>query len=139
MAKHEDALRRMALGDERYVEDVLAMRLSNIEASGLDPKTHALVRLGVQTRCIDVRELHRQDVPDVPLVTERHASERVLMLGHRPSSLRSSARHSTSGRTREHRPDGMKAGLRRPGYGSSRRRSRAAWTASERADTPSLR
>jgi alkylhydroperoxidase/carboxymuconolactone decarboxylase family protein YurZ len=46
MAKHEDALRCMALGDERYVRDVLAMELPNIDASGLDPKTHALVRLG---------------------------------------------------------------------------------------------
>jgi len=46
MAKHEDALRCMALGDERYVRDVLAMQLSNVDASGLDPKTHALVRLG---------------------------------------------------------------------------------------------
>ena len=46
MAKHEDALRCMALGDERYIKDVLAMQLTNIDASGLDPKTHALVRLG---------------------------------------------------------------------------------------------
>ena len=46
MAKHEDALRCMALGDERYVKDVLAMQLTNVDASGLDPKTHALVRLG---------------------------------------------------------------------------------------------
>lgn len=46
MAKHEDALRRMALSDERYVQDVLSMQLTNIDASGLDPKTHALVRLG---------------------------------------------------------------------------------------------
>ena len=46
MANHEDALRCMALGDERYVKDVLAMELPNIDASGLDPKPHALVRLG---------------------------------------------------------------------------------------------
>jgi alkylhydroperoxidase/carboxymuconolactone decarboxylase family protein YurZ len=46
MAKHEDALRCMALGDERYIKDVLAMQLTNVDASGLDPKTHALVRLG---------------------------------------------------------------------------------------------
>jgi len=46
MAKHEDALRCMALGDEQYVKDVLAMQLTNVDASGLDPKTHALVRLG---------------------------------------------------------------------------------------------
>jgi 4-carboxymuconolactone decarboxylase len=46
MAKHEDALRCLALGDERYIKDVLAMQLTNVDASGLDPKTHALVRLG---------------------------------------------------------------------------------------------
>src|SRR4029453_4814378 len=46
MAKHEDALRCMALGDERYVKDVLAMQLTNVDASGLDPKTHAPVRPG---------------------------------------------------------------------------------------------
>lgn len=46
MAKHEDALRCMTLCDERYVQDVLSIELTNIDASGLDPKTHALVRLG---------------------------------------------------------------------------------------------
>jgi hypothetical protein len=46
MAKHEDALRCMALGDERFIRDVLAMQVTNVDASDLDPKTHALVRLG---------------------------------------------------------------------------------------------
>jgi 4-carboxymuconolactone decarboxylase len=46
MAKHEEALRDLAMNDERFVENVLAMQLTNIEASGLDPKTHALARLG---------------------------------------------------------------------------------------------
>ena len=46
MVKHQDALRCMALGDERYVRDVLSMQPSNVDASGLDPKTDALVRLG---------------------------------------------------------------------------------------------
>ena len=46
MAKHEDALRSMTLNDERFIEKVLSMQLGNIDASGLDPKTHALVRLG---------------------------------------------------------------------------------------------
>jgi alkylhydroperoxidase/carboxymuconolactone decarboxylase family protein YurZ len=46
VAKHEDALRSMALCDERFIEGVLSMQLGNIDASGLDPKTHALVRLG---------------------------------------------------------------------------------------------
>ena len=46
MAKHEEALRDLAINDERFIENVLAMQLGNIEASGLDPKTHALARLG---------------------------------------------------------------------------------------------
>ena len=45
MAKHEDALRSLTLCDERFIEDVLSMHLGDIDASGLDPKTHALVRL----------------------------------------------------------------------------------------------
>jgi len=44
--KHEDALRRMALCDERFVEGVLSMRMTDADDSGLDPKTHALVRMG---------------------------------------------------------------------------------------------
>jgi alkylhydroperoxidase/carboxymuconolactone decarboxylase family protein YurZ len=45
MATHEESLRRLALHDERCIESVLAVRLETGEASGLDPKTHALVRL----------------------------------------------------------------------------------------------
>lgn len=44
-ADREERLRRLALQDEAFVEAALAMRLDNA-ASGLDPKTHALVRLG---------------------------------------------------------------------------------------------
>ena len=46
MTKHEDALRRMALCDERFVEGILSMRMTDADDSGLDPKTHALVRMG---------------------------------------------------------------------------------------------
>lgn len=46
MAKHEEALRDLAMNDERFVESVLAIQLANIEASNLDAKTHALARLG---------------------------------------------------------------------------------------------
>lgn len=44
-ADREERLRRLALQDEAFVESMLAMRLDNAHASGLDPKTHALVRL----------------------------------------------------------------------------------------------
>jgi 4-carboxymuconolactone decarboxylase len=46
MAWHEQTLTNLAANDQRFVEEVLSMQLANIEASGLDPKTHALVRLG---------------------------------------------------------------------------------------------
>jgi 4-carboxymuconolactone decarboxylase len=46
MAAHEEQLRRLALHDEKSIESVLAMNLKDCEACGLDPKTHALIRLG---------------------------------------------------------------------------------------------
>jgi 4-carboxymuconolactone decarboxylase len=45
MADHEERLRRLALHDQSFVESVLAMDRDDVEASGLDAKTHALVRL----------------------------------------------------------------------------------------------
>jgi alkylhydroperoxidase/carboxymuconolactone decarboxylase family protein YurZ len=46
MAAHEEQLRRLALHDEKFIESVLAMNLGDSARRGLDPKTHALVRLG---------------------------------------------------------------------------------------------
>lgn len=46
MAELEERLRRLGIQDEDVVESLLATRLDNVQASGLDPKTHALVRLG---------------------------------------------------------------------------------------------
>ena len=46
MPTPHDILTRLATNDEAFIENVLAMQLANIEASGLDPKTHALARLG---------------------------------------------------------------------------------------------
>jgi alkylhydroperoxidase/carboxymuconolactone decarboxylase family protein YurZ len=45
MPAYEDTLRRLALNDELFVESVLGMGRDTVEASHLDPKTHALVRL----------------------------------------------------------------------------------------------
>jgi 4-carboxymuconolactone decarboxylase len=45
MAEHEERLRRLALGDESFIESVLATGPGDTDASRLDPKTHALVRL----------------------------------------------------------------------------------------------
>ena len=46
MAAHEEQLRRLALHDERFIESLLAMNLTDSDTCGLGPKTHALVRLG---------------------------------------------------------------------------------------------
>ncbi|HEY7618140.1 MAG TPA: carboxymuconolactone decarboxylase family protein [Solirubrobacteraceae bacterium] len=45
MAEYKETLRRLALNDERFIESVLRMALDTRDVSGLDPKTHALVRL----------------------------------------------------------------------------------------------
>jgi 4-carboxymuconolactone decarboxylase len=46
MAEYKETLRRLALNDESFVESVLGMGRDTVEVSRLDPKTHALVRLG---------------------------------------------------------------------------------------------
>ena len=42
---YKETLRSLALADEGFVESVLGMGHDTVEASGLDRKTHALVRL----------------------------------------------------------------------------------------------
>lgn len=46
MTEYEDRLRGFALNDERFLRSVLGFDLENVEASRLDSKTHALVRIG---------------------------------------------------------------------------------------------
>ena len=46
MADYKETLRRLALNDECFVDAVLGMSRDTVEASRLDQKTHALVRLG---------------------------------------------------------------------------------------------
>jgi alkylhydroperoxidase/carboxymuconolactone decarboxylase family protein YurZ len=43
---YKETLRRLALSDERFMETELRMELDTVQVSQLDPKTHALVRLG---------------------------------------------------------------------------------------------
>src|SRR3954449_4516909 len=45
MREYQERLRSIALSDDRFVASVLGMGQDTIEASGLDPKTHAMVRL----------------------------------------------------------------------------------------------
>jgi len=42
---YERTLRRLAIGDDAYTDSVLSCEEANRAASGLDRKTHALVRL----------------------------------------------------------------------------------------------
>ena len=46
MSDYTDTLRRLSIRDDAYLEAVLADDRSNVTASGLDRKTHALVQLG---------------------------------------------------------------------------------------------
>jgi 4-carboxymuconolactone decarboxylase len=45
-ANQEERLRRLALHDDRLIRSMLAIDPGHVEASGLDPKSCALVRLG---------------------------------------------------------------------------------------------
>ncbi len=45
MTQYEDRLRSLALNDDRFVQSVLGIQIDTAETSGLDPKTHALVRI----------------------------------------------------------------------------------------------
>lgn len=45
MPAHQENLRRLALHDEDWIASLLAMDVKNVAASGLDARTHALVRL----------------------------------------------------------------------------------------------
>ena len=46
MARYEERLRRLVLRDERCIQSMLGVHLSDNDAAGLDPKIQALVRLG---------------------------------------------------------------------------------------------
>jgi alkylhydroperoxidase/carboxymuconolactone decarboxylase family protein YurZ len=46
MPTYRETLRSLAISDEAFVESVLGMGHDTVEVSQLDPKTHALVRLG---------------------------------------------------------------------------------------------
>ena len=43
---HECTLRKLAIRDDAFIEGLLASERANLAQSGLDPKSHALVRLG---------------------------------------------------------------------------------------------
>jgi 4-carboxymuconolactone decarboxylase len=46
VARHETTVSKLALADDAYCATLLGRESVNVLESGLDPKTHALVRLG---------------------------------------------------------------------------------------------
>lgn len=44
-ASHEDRLRSLTVNDQAFLHSVLGLEIEDLEASGLDAKTQALVRL----------------------------------------------------------------------------------------------
>jgi 4-carboxymuconolactone decarboxylase len=46
VADYQEKLRSLTVNDEAFVEAVIGVELENAEATGLDRKTYALVRLG---------------------------------------------------------------------------------------------
>jgi 4-carboxymuconolactone decarboxylase len=46
IATYEETLRRLVLHDERCIQSMLGIHLSDNETPGLHPKTQALIRLG---------------------------------------------------------------------------------------------
>jgi alkylhydroperoxidase/carboxymuconolactone decarboxylase family protein YurZ len=46
MTDYQETLRSLALNDDRFVQSVLGMGHDTVAVSRLDPKSHALVRLG---------------------------------------------------------------------------------------------
>lgn len=46
MQEHECTLRKLAIGDDAYLGSLVASEPANVVESRLDPRTHALVRVG---------------------------------------------------------------------------------------------
>ena len=74
MAEYKETLRRLALNDERFVESVLGMGHDTVEASRLDQKTHALVRLGASV-AIDAAPSSYQSNVEVALAAGANIDE----------------------------------------------------------------
>jgi hypothetical protein len=44
--RYESTLRKLTIGDDMYIGSLLASERTNLSQSALDPKSHALIRLG---------------------------------------------------------------------------------------------
>ena len=81
MAEYKETLRRLALNDESFVESVLGMGRDTVEVSRLDPKTHALVRLGASL-AIDAAPSSYQSNVEVALAAGASIDEIVEAAQH---------------------------------------------------------
>jgi 4-carboxymuconolactone decarboxylase len=66
MVAYKETLRSFALNDEAFVESVLGMGPDTTDASGLDQKTQALVRLGAAL-AVDAAPSSYQSIIDLAL------------------------------------------------------------------------
>ena len=59
---HKERLRRLALHDDQLIRSMLAIDPARVEASGLDPKVCALIRLGALVALDAPRICYQHDV-----------------------------------------------------------------------------
>jgi len=76
MSEYKDTLRRLTLSDESFVESVLGMGRNTVEVSGLDAKTHSLVRLAASL-AIDAAPSSYQSAAEVALAAGATVDELV--------------------------------------------------------------
>jgi len=79
MVEFQERLRSMALSDDRFVASVLGMGRDTIEASGLDPKTHAMVRLAA-LMAVDAGQISYNASAEVALASGASPDEIVGIL-----------------------------------------------------------
>ena len=84
MAAYKDTLRSLALNDEHFVDSVLGMGRNTVDASSLDPKTHALLRLAASL-AVDAAPSSYQANIEVALAAGSSVDEIVgTLIAHRP-------------------------------------------------------
>ena len=75
MTDYKETLRRLALNDEGFMESELGVGVGPRERSHLDPKTHALVRLGASL-AIDAAPSSYQAAVEPALAGRHHRRDR---------------------------------------------------------------
>ena len=76
MAAYKDTLRSLALNDDHFVDSLLGLGRDNVDASGLDPKTHALLLLAA-SMAIDAAPSSYQSIVEMAQATGASFDEMV--------------------------------------------------------------